>query len=78
MRNEDIKVLFDKQAQRCEEHGQGIRSISKRIDDIVNEVMSNKQEIACIKTERRTLVWLAGIFGAVLSFIVDLIIRRNQ
>jgi len=76
MKNEEIKELFEKQMARCEEHGNCIQSISKRIDDLVNKVMENEKEIACIKTEKRTLVWVAGIVGAVISFVVDLFVRR--
>ena len=67
---ERIEGKLDQQAKRCHDH-------HLQIQELYGIGRMNEKEIACIKTERRTLVWVAGLIGAGLSFIFDLFIRKS-
>ena len=76
MRNEDIKDLFDKWQGRCEDHAKRFDKLDEKLDKALEVMTKNREDIACIKAERRVIVWLAGVLGAVLTFIANVIYKK--
>ncbi len=70
MKNEDIKKLFEEHFTRCNEH-------KRLLIKIGDKVTANSKDIACMKTERKALIFGAGILSVICTYIMDLFLRRS-